>query len=381
VTGEETFINGRIVLEDRIIDGSVTLQGGVIAGIDEGPSAAAGAIDLAGDFLIPGLIELHTDNLEKHVVPRPGARWPALAAVVGHDAQIAAAGITTVFDALAVGESSTGGDRLDTLHSMADSITEARTRGMLRVDHLLHLRCEISHARCLELFRAFIGNPLLRMVSIMDHTPGQRQFLDIEHYRTYYQKKFAFSDEQFRAFVERQVASRARYGDENRRAIVELARSEHLTLASHDDATEEHVQEAVADGMVIAEFPTTEDAARRSRSHGMAVLMGAPNVVRGGSHSGNISARDLARNGLLDILSSDYVPSSLLHGAFILAEAGTGIELPGAIATVTSTPARSVGLTDRGRIGVGLRADLVRVRLAGGLPLVRGVWCSGHRVI
>jgi len=375
------LINGRIVLADRVITGSVTLRGEQIAAIDEGSSSAFDAIDLQGDYLVPGLVELHTDNLEKHVTPRPGARWPALAAVVGHDAQIAAAGITTVFDALAVGESSTGGDRLDTLHSMVDSIVEARRLGMLRADHLLHLRCEISHASCLPLFRSFLGNPLVRMVSVMDHTPGQRQFTKLEKYREYYSKKFAFSDEQFDAFVKLQLGNRAQYGDENRRSIVDLAHAEKLTLASHDDATDDHVEEAIADGMVIAEFPTTLDAARRSRAHGMAVLMGAPNVVRGGSHSGNISAVALAEAGLLDILSSDYVPGALLHGAFILANASVGLTLPQAIATVTDTPARSVGLADRGRIEPGLKADLVRVKVVGDLPLVRTVWRAGERVI
>ncbi|HWK45890.1 MAG TPA: alpha-D-ribose 1-methylphosphonate 5-triphosphate diphosphatase [Stellaceae bacterium] len=375
------LINGRIVLADRVITGAVTLHDDQIVAIDDGASTATDAIDLDGDYLIPGLVELHTDNLEKHVTPRPGARWPALAAVVGHDAQIAAAGITTVLDALAIGESSTGGDRLDTLHSMVDSVVEARRLGMLRADHLLHLRCEISHASCLGLFRSFLGNPLVRMVSIMDHTPGQRQFTKIEKYREYYQKKYAFSDEQFDAFVELQLGNRAQYGDENRRVIVDLAHAEKLTLASHDDATDAHVEEAIADGMVIAEFPTTLDAARRSRTHGMAILMGAPNVVRGGSHSGNISAVDLAEAGLLDILSSDYVPGALLHGAFILAQSSVGIDLAQAIATVTSTPARSVGLTDRGRIEPGLKADLVRVEVVGDLPLVRSVWRSSERVI
>ena len=123
------------------------------------------------------------------------------------------------------------------------------------------------------------------------------------------------------------------------------------------------------------------DAAQASRGHGMAILMGAPNVVRGGSHSGNVSALDLAEDGLLDILSSDYVPMSLIHGAFLLARAEVGLDLPAAVRTVSATPAARVGLDDRGRIATGLRADVVRVRDTGDMPLVRGVWSLGDRVI
>jgi alpha-D-ribose 1-methylphosphonate 5-triphosphate diphosphatase len=286
-----------------------------------------------------------------------------------------------VFDALCVGETSSGGDRLEILAGMANAIREARSKHLLRAEHLLHLRCEISHPDTVALFREFLGDPGLRLVSIMDHTPGQRQFTTIEKYKYYYVKKHGWSDAEFTRFVERQTEASARYGAANRRAIVELSHANRLTLASHDDATEAHVDEAIADGMVVAEFPTTLEAARASRQRGMAILMGAPNVVRGGSHSGNVSALDLARDGLLDILSSDYVPMSLIHGAFILARAGVGLDLPGAIRTVTATPAACVGLDDRGRVAQGLRADLVRVRDTGDVPLVRGVWCAGERVI
>jgi alpha-D-ribose 1-methylphosphonate 5-triphosphate diphosphatase len=378
---EDVFTNGKLVLEDRVIEGTLVVRDGRIAEIAEGPSSVPGALDLAGDYLLPGLVELHTDNLEKHFVPRPGTRWPAMAAIVGHDAQVASAGITTVFDALCVGETSSGGDRLEILAGMANSIREARSKNLLRAEHLLHLRCEISHPDTASLFAEFIGDPGLKLVSIMDHTPGQRQFTTIEKYRYYYIKKHGWSDAEFEKFVTQQTEASARYGASNRRTIVALAQENGLTLASHDDATTAHVDEAIADGMQVAEFPTTMAAAEASREQGMAILMGAPNVVRGGSHSGNVSALDLAKHGLLDILSSDYVPMSLIHGAFLLARGEVGFDLPAAVRTVTATPAARVGLDDRGRIATGLRADLVRVRDTGDMPLVRGVWCRGDRVI
>jgi alpha-D-ribose 1-methylphosphonate 5-triphosphate diphosphatase len=375
------FTNGRLVLDDRIVAGSVVVVDGLIAAIDEGGSRAIGAIDLAGDYLLPGLVELHTDNLEKHFIPRPGTKWPAMAAIVGHDAQVAAAGITTVFDALAVGEVSSGGDRLDNLQGMTDAVREASARDMLRAEHFLHLRCEISHADMPRLFQRFIGDKLLKLVSVMDHTPGQRQFTTLDSYRGYYVKKHGMTEAEFLAFVDRQTEVSRLYGADNRALVIRLAQENGLTLASHDDATAAHVEEAVAAGMEIAEFPTTIDAARASRDAGMAILMGAPNVVRGGSHSGNVSAIALAEQGLLDVLSSDYVPQSLLHGAFILAEAGIGWDLPRAVKAIATEPARRVGLSDRGRIAIGLRADLIRVQEDRHVPLVRGVWTAGTRVI
>ena len=138
--------------------------------------------------------------------------------------------------------------------------------------------------------------------------------------------------------------------------------------------------EAKADGIRIAEFPTTHEAARAARQHGMSVIMGAPNVVCGGSHSGNVSALDLAAEDLLDGLSSDYAPKSLLHGAFILHDR-IGLPLPKAVATVTAHIAAGVGLPDRGELAPGKRADLIRVRWIGDIPVVRSVWREGPQVM
>ena len=150
-------------------------------------------------------------------------------------------------------------------------------------------------------------------------------------------------------------------------------------MASHDDATAAHVDESHALGMEIAEFPTTEEAASLSHQKGLKVLMGAPNVVRGGSHSSNISAHFLAQLGLLDILSSDYYPSSLLQAAFMLTQEHIGYSLPQAIRTVSKNPAESVHLHDRGEIAIGKIADLVQVKHTV-LPMVQQVWKQGKRV-
>jgi alpha-D-ribose 1-methylphosphonate 5-triphosphate diphosphatase len=377
---ESVLTNARIVLADRVIEGTVATRGDRITDISETRSQLPSAIDCEGDVLIPGMIELHTDNLERHVMPRPGAFWPCDAAVIGHDREIAAAGITTVFNALYVGEVHSRSARVELLNEMSDAIEEQMARGAMKVDHFFHWRCEISFSGMIELLEPLLECKRLRLMSVMDHTPGQRQFTDLDRYKEYYQGKFNMNDEELAAFIAQRTEAHRKYSARNRTAAVALAKERALTLASHDDATVEHVEEAVRDGIRIAEFPTTIDAAAASHKAGLAVLMGAPNIVRGMSHSGNVSARELAQHGVLDILSSDYVPGSLLYGALLLEKSADSITLPQAIATVTRNPARSVGLDDRGEIAIGFRADLVRFHATEKAPIIRDVWRGGRKI-
>jgi len=189
------------------------------------------------------------------------------------------------------------------------------------------------------------------------------------------------TEPQFEAFHARAIELHDRNATHHRAAIVARAQARALPLASHDDATTAHVQEAVRNGMTIAEFPTTWEAAEASRDAGLAVLVGAPNLVLGGSHSGNIAAIDLIRAGQADILSSDYVPASLMEGVFKLPDSDAGIDLPHAVRLASLNPARAVGLGDRGEIATDRRADLVRVRMLGDAPVVRAVWREGARVV
>ncbi len=375
---ETVLTNARLVLPDEVFDGTVVIRDGRIADIARG--GVRSGEDLEGDYLIPGLVELHTDHLEGHYAPRPRVRWNPIAAVLAHDAQVATSGITTVFDALRVGMDTDSDITAADMRGLADAIEESLAADRLRADHFIHLRCEVSAADCREGFAAFEDDQRVRLVSLMDHAPGQRQFARIESYAAYYQGKLKMSDEQFRAFCERRMAESAQNSAGNRDAIAAVCRARGIVLASHDDATLAHVEESVAHGIRVAEFPTTVEAARASRDAGLDVLMGAPNVVRGGSHSGNVSARTLAEDGLLNILSSDYIPFSLIQAAFFLGEAVDAISLPAAVAMVSKTPAESVGLDDRGAIAVGRRGDLVRVRVDRHLPVVRTVWREGRRV-
>ena len=378
---ELILTNAAMVTDDGVIDGSLSVENGTISEIAENGSTARGAIDLEGDYLLPGFVELHTDNLEKHFAPRPGVSWPQVPAVLAHDAQLAAAGITTVLDALSVGDLNENSGRLRNLASMAAAIADARDRNLLRADHFLHLRCEVSHGGMIELFEEYQDDETVRLVSLMDHTPGQRQFTRLDKYAEYFQGKYGMSDEQLACFMEEKRVNQERFSAPNRAAIVERCRARGIPMASHDDATPEHVDEALENGVTVAEFPTTIDAAAKAHGAGLKVLMGAPNIVLGGSHSGNVSAMDLGKAGVLDIVSSDYVPSSIVQGVFRLWQAGAKKTLPDAVAAVTKTPADIAGLTDRGEIAPGKKADLVRVAMDGDTPVVVSVWRNGNRII
>lgn len=369
--------NARMVLPDEVVTGSVLIRDGMIADISR---VSRTGEDLDGDYLIPGLVELHTDHLEGHYAPRPKVRWNPIASVLAHDAQVATAGITTVFDALRVGMDEDAEIGVDDMRCLANAIEDCVREDRLRADHFIHLRCEVSAPDCRRGFSFFEEDDRIRLVSLMDHAPGQRQFARLEAYAAYYMGKLRMSEETFRAYCEKRVGQSRANTPGNRQYISDHCRRHHIVLASHDDATTAHVEEAVAQGIRVAEFPTTIEAAQASRDAGLSVLMGAPNVMRGGSHSGNVSARDLADAGILDILSSDYIPFSLIQSAFFLGEAIDTVSLPDAVNMVSKTPAESVGLTDRGAIEIGRRADLVRVRVDAHVPIVRTVWRQGRRV-
>ena len=377
---EMIITNANIVLVDEVINGSVAVENGVIKDVNESLSQLPEAIDFKGRYCMPGLIELHTDNLEKHFSPRPKVTWPGQPAVVAHDSQLIASGITTVFDAVALGDVNEGSQRVENLHAMLNAIGEAKDEQILRADHHLHLRCEVSHGKALSLFEELIDNPMVSLVSVMDHSPGQRQFTSMDAYRTYYQGKYHLNNDEMEAFIIKQKENSRLYSDANRKQIVSICQARDIALASHDDATPEHVEESATFGMTLAEFPTTEVAASLSHEKGMGVMMGAPNVVRGGSHSGNIAAHTLAEKGVLDILSSDYCPASILHAAFKLSELENDYDLSKAINTVSLNPARCVGLSDRGEIAIGKRADFLQVNMVNSMPIVNKVWAQGERV-
>jgi alpha-D-ribose 1-methylphosphonate 5-triphosphate diphosphatase len=373
--------NARVVTRDEVFTGVVRVEDGVIREVERGTTSAREAEDWNGDYLLPGLIELHTDNLEKHLAPRPGVQWNTDAAFVIHDAQVAAAGITTVFDALAIGSRPNAGLRGRDLQTQcAQALSRFSERQLLRAEHFLHLRCEIATADVVDIFDSLCAHPLLRLASVMDHTPGQRQWHDREQWRRFQERNGKLSDEHVTTALAELADEQQRYADVHRREIVARCKQLGLPVASHDDTLVEHVEQAAAEGIVLAEFPTTRIAAEAAREYRISTIMGAPNIVRGGSHSGNVSALELAKADLLDILSSDYVPSSLLTAVFELVDKA-GWTLPRAMRTVSAEPARTAGLHDRGSITPGLRADFVRVTMLDALPVPRATYRAGARIV
>jgi alpha-D-ribose 1-methylphosphonate 5-triphosphate diphosphatase len=383
MTQPDDFVvaNARIVLADRVIEnGWLAVSRGRIAEIGQGAAPERGH-DAAGELVMPGLVELHTDHLEAHYAPRPKVYWNPVGAVVSYDGQLATSGITTVLDSLRVWREEGAEDVDGAAATLADAIATAREADLLRVSHFLHLRCEVPMPSVVADAQELIGRPDVRLMSLMDHTPGQRQFRDERKLRDYYRgKSGGLTDAELDVLFAKRIAYQAAHAEANFRVLVDLAKQHAVPLASHDDTTLEHVRQAVLDEVAIAEFPTTIEAAAALHESGVRVLMGAPNLVRGASHAGNVATAELAAAGLLDVMSSDYMPASLLTAALLLPQVVPGICLAAAIRTVTKTPAAAVGLDDRGELAPGKRADLIQVRVAGDVPMVRSVWTAGVRV-
>lgn len=377
---ETLLANAMLVLPDEVIHGAIRIENGKITDMDQGSSVPNGAIDCEGHLLMPGLIELHTDNLERHIEPRPRVNWPHASAIIAHDAELASVGITTVFDALRVGSvvSNKKASYGEYARHLADEILDLRRKGALRISHFLHLRAEVCSETLTAELAKFGPEDRIGIVSLMDHTPGQRQFRDLTQLRAYVCGKHGLSESEFEGHVADQVALSQRLGALHEAAAVAETQRFGAVLASHDDTTAEQVAISARHGAQFAEFPTTVEAARACNDHGIKVMMGAPNLIRGGSHSGNVAAHKLAEADLLDILSSDYVPSALLSAALMLGDLWGDIAR--GVRTVTLAPAQAVGLTDRGHLAIGARADVIQVARVGGTAALRGTWVQGRRV-
>ncbi|MDV3351155.1 phosphonate metabolism protein PhnM [Leptothoe sp. LEGE 181152] len=375
---ETIYTNYRLQLPGQELLGTLVVKDGLIADIQ--PGTVDQGQNGNGDYLLPGLIELHTDNLERCMSPRPKVSWPLDVAAVHHDRDLAGAGITTVCDAISIGDLTPGSLRMTQFGPMINTIHQGQSDGRFSVDHRLHLRCELGYNQVYDLVETYADHPLLSLMSLMDHTPGQRQFVKLDKYKEYYQGKHGVTAEEMDGFIRDRIEAQQCHAVDNRRRLVELAQQRDICLASHDDATPEHVQEAIEDGAAIAEFPTTLDAAKEAHSHGLQVLMGAPNLILGGSHSGNVSAMDLIERDLADIISSDYVPQSLVQAMFLIVDKAQ-VPLHQAMRLFTVNPAKAIGLDcDRGSLEVGKRADMITLHHDGVIPRLTSAVRQGYRI-
>ena len=379
-TDDYALTNVRAVLDDRILsDATVVVRAGRIAEIAAGTPRPADAIDGAGLLLFPGLVDSHSDGLEKEIRPRRTAEFPVDYAIESFEAKLRAAGVTTVFHGIGYQEKPRIGRSVEAARTVAAALGRRREQAAVAVEHSVLYRFEARDPEALdpllddvEQERALaIGAPL---ISFDDHTPGQGQYSDVEQFKAAIDPTDLPPGTTIDAFVD-QIIAEAEASLPQRRANLErlapLARDGRITMLAHDPATLDDVDQALEAGATVAEFPVTREAAAAARERGMAVVMGAPNALRGRSHSGNASARELVGEGLCDGLASDYLPSALLASVFILAREGV-CSLPEAARLVTSGPADLAGLGDRGRLAPGARADLTLVDDRGSWPIVVG---------
>jgi len=369
--------HARIVLLDEIIeDASLLIEGGKVTAINPQIVNGVETINLTGKTLMPGMIDLHCDALEKEVEPRPNVHFPLDFACAQADKRNAAAGITTVYHALSFAHEELGVRNNDFAAEIAHAIHDWRPHGL--IDNRVHCRYEITDETGLPILKQLLADDAMHLISMMDHTPGQGQFKDMAAYHNYFTQNYKKTADEVEILVERKLAAAS--GAFAR--MQELALEAHaagISVASHDDDSKERVETMSGIGADISEFPVSIDAASAAKAAGMSTIFGSPNILRGKSQSGSMKAIEAIKEGVADCLCADYSPASLIVSVFRIPEI-SDLDLASAIRLVTSNPAKAARLDDRGEISVGKRADLIAVATPGGLPQVTDVWSNGFPV-
>jgi alpha-D-ribose 1-methylphosphonate 5-triphosphate diphosphatase len=379
--------NAQIVTPERVIEGGwLLIKGERIAAIGEAgtrppawnessDAVADKTFDAQGDYLLPGLVDLHCDAIEKLVEPRPNVHFDLDIALNEVDWRLAGCGVTTEFHALSLDDDEFGVRSEGFTSRLADTLA-ARDDWLVR--HRIHARIEITSDAGCETGALLMERGVATLVSLMDHSPGQGQYPTDALFRDYVIRTTGRSDAEIDALIAHK-RGQSSGNDARVERIVQVAREYGIALAAHDDDTAEKVEAWPALGVRVSEFPTTMAAARRAHELGLAVCMGAPNVLRGQSSGGNLSALEAIQAGVVDALCADYYPAAMLTAPFILADRGL-TPLPAAVGLVSSSPARAVGLGDQlGALATGLLADVILVhRPVGRTPIVR-MTCVGGR--
>lgn len=357
--------------EQELHDHWVNIDAGVIVDVTPEPAPGAEQVDLGAVDLLPGLIDLHSDCLERHRYPRPGAEVDLPAALLALDAEAAAGGITTHFVCASFEEDASTGRTNKNSIELVEALDRWNER--LLVDHYVHARVELWQAD-LDLVRMAMADPRTRIVSYMDnHSVANRPATLDTVRRTIWRQSHPDYDTPDSHIPDGIVA-------EVRRYVCGLANADSsLVLASHDDPSRATVARAAQLGVHIIEFPTTAEAAEAAGAGGLSIVMGAPNAVRGGSRVGRLSARTVAAAGALTVLVSDYHIPSLLAAIYAFADANI-CSWNDAVKLATTAPAEVAHLHDRGAITAGRRADLVAVARHDGCPVVHGMWRNGEAV-
>ncbi len=371
------FTGAKVVLPDLVADKvGVLVENGIIAALDPHPTPKAKELDLKGQLLLPGAVDLHCDAVEKEIEPRPGARFPLEFAVAQTELRFVAAGITVAFHAISFAGAELGLRNPCVAAEVARVLRQRRPLSV--IDNRVHARYELTDEEGLGIIRRLAQKGWVDMVSLMDHSPGRGQFKTEEAYKRYLIETYHKTESEVSALLARK--RQLTRGSEARAwEIVSIAREAKIPLASHDVDDVEQVRRLAAMGVRIAEFPVTIEAAQAAIKAGLVTVFGAPNILRGGSHFGSLRALEAVRQGVADCFCSDYSPASMLPAALSL-PARAGMALHEAIRLISANPARTVGLTDRGEIAVGKRADLIAVDRSTWPPRVTGVWVEGRLV-
>ncbi len=353
----------------------VTVDGGVVVEIGGAPPAGARPVELGDADLVPGLVDLHSDCLEAKARPRPSTELPLASAIHEVDAEAAAYGITSHFLCVSVEEDSAKHRSPQRAAEVVSALSDLAPA--LRVDHRVHLRVDVTSPD-LAVAGRLVASPVTGLVSYMDHTPGQGQYGDEAHFRAFFDSQGMGAADLDALIAKKRSGQRDAEGV--RHEVAALARRHGVTLAAHDDDSVEAVLRGLELGARISEFPVSLDAARAAVGLGLGTVMGAPNLRRGASHVANLSALEAFDHGCLTALASDYHLPSLLAAVYQLADSGR-CSWADSVAIVTENPADLTGLTDRGRIEPGRRADLVAVARLGDTPVVRQTWVAGRPVL
>ena len=367
----------RVVLADSVIDdGCVLIEDDTIAAINPDSGNGAHSIDLRGKTLIPGMIDLHCDALEKEVEPRPNVHFPLDFACAQADKRNAAAGITTVYHALSFANEELGVRNNTFAASVARAVHAWNPHAL--VDNRVHCRYEVTDPTAPAILQELMTADEMHLLSVMDHSPGQGQFKDIAAFRDFLARTYKKSEAELDTLVQNKLAQ-AEGAVERIQQLIAAAKQQNIRIASHDDDTPEKVETLHGMGVGISEFPINLESARAAHSRGMRTVFGAPNILRGKSQSGAIRALDAVIAGVVDCLCADYHPATLIVAVFRLPELAA-ISLAEAVRLVSINPAQATGLTDRGEIAVGKRADLVSVTQINGLAQANCVYSAGKAV-
>jgi alpha-D-ribose 1-methylphosphonate 5-triphosphate diphosphatase len=376
-------LHGGAVFDGRQLwpNASVLIDGGRVAAVTTGHphSRAVRTIDLKHYLITPGLVDLHSDAMEKCLEMRPGVYFDAGFALQSLDRRLAACGITTFCHALSFADDELGLRAPEEAEKLVTYIHQVEQSGCCAVRHRIHARFEIGSERSARIIARLIAAGQVSLLSFMDHTPGQGQFKTLQSYLDFYTRNYQLPEDEVVTMVERKQAHRNRAW-EQAAELAAQAREAGIPMLSHDDDTPAKVALVRRLHAGGCEFPIALDAARAAREAGMQVFMGAPNLVRGVSTNGHLKASETVAEGLCDGLISDYYPECLVQTPFV-AEASLSVLLDQALRLVTSGPAAFLrdGLTS-GRLAPDLPADLVVIATEGAWKNVVQTWVDGRCV-